>query len=489
MWVLPLLVIGAIVITAASRSPREAPLYPQLALPEPLEPEPPGPIAVLGEIARTGQNPPPAVVLCAIAEAEATGREDLASDIVRTFIAPFAYAQATQAQVQPAYALLAPAHYAPIPYERGSCAPPVSPRSISYDRGPAPYERGSCAPPVSPRSMRGALSPRRAPPMQVPPMQVQVPVPAAASQPASSAKVVRSTDFPVTDEEIRAMLNADPERLFALATAPMAAAPPTAPTPQADAPTPQADALADQLLFLQLPGHAGAGIVRVDPSRTDAEIFEVRWLRGHAIPALPPTIDGRPVRVVVVDALPVAQASPEVAPPQPTGLPPEAVAQMQEAAGLHEAADQTRAIAPGSPIAGISDDAWRKFVVLLSREAPTYNSGRSVGQFRQRRERLTELGIDPNAILGSAQAQRAALDVDLADAYHHATEGGLIARFVGRRVAVPGRDEPEVITLSGILGVIQCAGIDNAVGWLERQGDRKRYPNTTQAFLHTNGIY
>jgi hypothetical protein len=166
-----------------------------------------------------------------------------------------------------------------------------------------------------------------------------------------------------------------------------------------------------------------------------------------------------------------------------SALPPEVV-QMQQ-----EAADQTGALAPGSPLGGVSDDAWRQFVVRLSRESPQFASSRHVGQYRQRRERLSELGIDPSAIHGSAIAQRAALDADLANAHHHAAAGGVLSEHLGRPLTVPGRDMPEKLTLSGLLGVIQCAGLDGAVGWLERPNDRKRYPHTTQAFLHTNGVF
>lgn len=193
---------------------------------------------------------------------------------------------------------------------------------------------------------------------------------------------------------------------------------------------------------------------------------------------------------VVLPAPPMAPA-PSLAPLPPVQpeISPETVAQMQESAGLHEVADQTRALAPGSPLIGVSDDAWREFVVRLGRESPLFSSSRHIGQYRQRRERLTELGIDPSDLVGSAQAQRAALDADLVDAQHHAADGGLLAEHVGRPVAIPGRDAPEVITLSGALGVIQCAGLDGAVGWLERPSDRRRYPHTTAAFLHTNGVF
>lgn len=501
MWFLPLLIIGAIVI-AASRSPRAA----QLALPPPaagalpphdllpayapyslsplaLPERVPGPIEVLDECVMTGQVPPPPVIICAIAEAESIGRDDIATDIVNTFVAPVV--QARNAQPNPWAA-----RDRAVPYERGSCAPlPASPRGSCSPR--ATYDRGSCAP--------KSRSPRAASYQALAPMPASPRMPRMPATPAVPPLAPRATPspFPATDEEIRAMLNEDPEKFFALATSPGAAMPPpSAPAASSTLPfdrTPGADALAEQLLLM--PGHASTGVVLVDPA-SGTEVFEVRWLRGYPIPSLPRMIDGRPVQLVVVDNLPTTQPAPEpesVEPtglhPEPsTGLHPEIVAQMQEAAGLPEAADQTRAMALGSPIASISDDAWRQFVMCLAREAPTYQSSRHVGQYHQRRDRLIDLNIDPAAILGSAEAQRMALDADLVDAHHHAVGGDLVD-YVGRSVVIPGQVEPVTITLSGLLGVIQCAGLEGAVGWLEKPSDRKRYPNTTQVFTRTNGVF
>ena len=366
MWLLPLLVIGAIAVVAASRSPRAAassqptlPMSPR-AVPQAALPMP-GPIAVLGEIARIGRTPPPTVILCAIAEAESLGRGDITADIIRVFVAPRA-------------------------------------------RNGSP--RASCEP-----------------------LKRQLALPQ-----------------PATDDEIRALINADPERFIALLAQHVA-------PPSADEVA--AVSLAEQLVGL--PGYVGAGVVLADPSDPSSEIFEVRWLRGYEVPSLPSMIDGRQTRLVIVDSLP-------------------------------ETADQTRALAPGSPIAGISDDDWRQFVIRLSREDPTYSSSRHVGQFRQRRERLIELGIDPGSVLGFASAQRVALDRDLADAHKHAIDGDLVADHVGRRIQIPGHEDA-CITLSGVMGVIQCAGLDGATGWLEKTGDRKRFPHTTQVFLTTNGIF
>lgn len=444
MWLLPLLIVGAIALAAASRSPRERTYgtrqlppgpgpYRQLApgLPgssggQRLDPPGvPGPISVLGEILRIGQIPPPAVIVCAIAEAQSIGRNDLASDIVDAFVAPVVR-QHDRVKVL---------------HERGSCARPRSPRGVA-DAAP-PIDRSS---PPETSVIQSSASPRAdvAPP------------PAASSAPPLLT--------PTMDDEISAVFNTDPTRFMEMVS--RTGTLPTAPPAQA-APLPASTSEADALTkyLRQLPGYAAAGVV-IDPS-TGAEVFEVRWLQGYPVSTLPQTIDGRGVKVTIVDALPVAHAE----------------------AGLPQAAEQTRALVPGSPIHGVSDDAWRQFVRHLERESPDFNSSRHIGQYRQRRERLAELGIDPSSIQNSPSSQRAALDADLADAHQHAIAGGVVADHLGRPIMLPGHDAPAQITLSGVLGVIQCAGLEGAVGWLESPNDRKRYPHTTQAFAHTNGVF
>lgn len=476
MWLIPVLGALVVLVAAASKSPREtAPPSRQLPAPVasgvPLKTSRlPGPISVLGEILKIGQYPPPQVILCAIAEAESLGRRDLASDIVTAFVAPVVY-QHQLAKARGSQLMSVPPPN-PVPYERGSCALVRSPRA----QADAP--RGACAPIAA----RAACAPIAARASRAPDAPV-TPAPAAVPQVA---------DRPPTQDEILSMLHSDPDAFLSMVasqqsrrgpaveifpvgtrppiltldpsapSAPMPPVPVMAPPAAAPSSTANANALADQLI--QIPGAAGAGILLVDPS-TGEEIFEVRWLRGYQVPPLPQAIDGRPVRVVVVDNLPAAQP----------GLPPETVAQMQE-------------MVPGSPLGGVPDGAWREFVSRLAREAPTFSSSRHVGQYRQRRERLAELGIDPRAIQAAA-AQRAALDADLADAHQRLVETGDLQTHVGRRIAVPGADDAQTATLSGILGVVQCAGLDGAIGWLERSNDRKRYPHTTQAFLRTNGVF
>jgi hypothetical protein len=173
---------------------------------------------------------------------------------------------------------------------------------------------------------------------------------------------------------------------------------------------------------------------------------------------------------------PVIDVTVEAAVPPASDFSVAAVAQAQETSE------------PGSPLHSVPAAAWLDFVSRLSREVPTFDSSRHVGQYRQRRDRLAELNIDPSSICGSPSAQRTALDVDLADAHGHAAAGGML-EYLGRTVVVPGHEGPVEITLSGVLGVIQCAGLEGAVSWLERAIDRKRYPHTSQVFLNTNGVF
>lgn len=145
-----------------------------------------------------------------------------------------------------------------------------------------------------------------------------------------------------------------------------------------------------------------------------------------------------------------------------------------------------------SPIAGVNPANWGGFVGRVSREAPTYSSARHVGQFRQRRERLEDLGFEPEEVARSSSKQLTALEADMRDAYHHAQEGGLLD-YVGKAIATPPvGGEPagkHAVTLSGLLGVIQAAGIEGACDWLERPGDRAVFPHTTRAFLRTNNVF
>jgi len=317
MWLLPFLLVAGIALLASSNRRGVYALPPPRPVPW-MRDAPsgtivpvagaPSPIAVLGEFVRAGARPPPPVILCALAEAEALGRRDIADGIVRTFVAPVVAAEVR--------------------------------RMSSHG---APMRRGSDD------------------------VKIMQHAPTSAPHP--------------DDARIQAALNANPQQF-----------------------------------------------VR-DPS----------------------------------------------------------AAAMNDDAG--DGGDDASAQASGSPIVGVDPAAWSQFRARLERETPLYESSRHVGRYRQRRDRLAELGIDPRSVIGDPDAQRDALDVDLADAHRHAAASGLAAEHVGRPIMLPGEERAQPITLSGVLGVIQAAGLEGACGWLESPADRRKFPHTTRAFLRTNGVF
>ena len=69
-------------------------------------------------------------------------------------------------------------------------------------------------------------------------------------------------------------------------------------------------ALSDYLK--RTPGLVGHGVALQNPGASRERqvwAYEVRWLRGQPVPSLPSTIDGRAVRLVIVDEYPRPQAT------------------------------------------------------------------------------------------------------------------------------------------------------------------------------------
>ncbi len=194
------------------------------------------------------------------------------------------------------------------------------------------------------------------------------------------------------------------------------------------------------------------------------------------------------------------QAAPPAAPPWTTTVelqPVAAPAQPERAAGAGRTSKGHRGTITVSgrscPIEGVRGEDWEEFAARVAREQPTFSTRRHVGAFRQRVDRLADLGMDPAEVASSPDAQVAAFCADMSDSYRHAADSGMIAEFRGVEIEVPtsetGESAPIEVTLSGVLGVIQAAGLEGAVGWLANAEDRRRFPNTSAAFLRTNGLF
>ena len=142
-----------------------------------------------------------------------------------------------------------------------------------------------------------------------------------------------------------------------------------------------------------------------------------------------------------------------------------------------------------SPIVGIAHESWDALCKTLAIDHPDHDSDRRVGKYSARKSRLEQIGIDPQTIVGSSDAQDDALCADLADAHARLEKKGVLQKVIGRAVRIPDMDTPVSISLSGMLGLTAVAGVDGATKWLTHEEERKRFPHNTNIFLRANGIF
>jgi len=445
----------------------------------------PSPFTVLGAFLSTGETPPLVVVVGAVEHAESLGYTGLAHELAQLFLLPpeqGAYdsdeADVRDRGVTPR-SMAAPA---PTRTSRNSAAAVAaavaSTRSSSSSAVGAPlatwsraYPAGWTPPMAADTSASTSSLARAVPPMSgAPASSDPVSAEAAASSLATAATpaIAGTAAAPAASNGIGAgAVDVEAQRVLEMLTDPASRA--------------------AKVEFLSGAAAGSAATVealpRVAPMpEIDAEaqrvLDELARLGGHAakVEFLPATgaVDADLHRVLEVSAAGDTQG-----------------AQVELLPGAGVARDPEVMLASSSPIAGVAPAAWLRFVGQVSREAPTFSGTQHVGRFRQRRDRLLELGIDPAKVIDSPDAQLAALDADMLDAYKHAQSSGLVDEYLGTKVELRAGAEarPTKVTLSGVLGVIQAAGLEGAVQWLEQPADRTRFPNTTQAFLRCNGVF
>lgn len=217
----------------------------------------------------------------------------------------------------------------------------------------------------------------------------------------------------------------------------------------------------------------------MEPEAVEREMERIKRERGQAAAA---------------PAAPSEGAAPGVEPREARGgeTPADVISGMELGAMDLGHAGPGRRLA--SPIVGVDGARWGAFVDRVEREAPTFANDKHVGMFRQRRERIRSLGLDPNIVASSTDAQLEALEKEMAYALHHLRESGMDSHVgeVFLIPAAPGDSSPPrkvTATLSGLLGLVQAAGLEGACEWLERPRDRQRFPHTTAAFIRTNGVF
>ena len=123
-----------------------------------------------------------------------------------------------------------------------------------------------------------------------------------------------------------------------------------------------------------------------------------------------------------------------------------------------------------------------------------YESAKFAGRYRHRKDRLAEIGFDPDMVAGSARrAVMPRSPLTFQDAHTASFVNDGVMRNIGRAIAIPGADFQthglSPVTLSGILGVSAVAGIKGCAKFFKNKEDREKFPNTTATFLRTNGVF
>jgi hypothetical protein len=137
-----------------------------------------------------------------------------------------------------------------------------------------------------------------------------------------------------------------------------------------------------------------------------------------------------------------------------------------------------------SPIDGVNNDDWRMFVEASRIEDPAFNSPSSMGMFRQNKKRLSKLGIKEE-ILQDPITQYDAFEKEVSMLMDEGKE--VFKQSVAMPISIDGDNTP--MTLSGLLAVMRSAGTANAAKWIDSEDERRKFPNTTEAFKRANGCF
>lgn len=135
-----------------------------------------------------------------------------------------------------------------------------------------------------------------------------------------------------------------------------------------------------------------------------------------------------------------------------------------------------------SPLEGIEDDDWSNFLSAIRTREVGWSGPKHVGQFEQNRTRIQALGIP---LPHDAKSEEEAIASDIQR--YRDEQFQMVADWSGDVVTIDSEEVP--ITQSGIFGLLKAAGPKGAQEWLTNPEDRKKFPQTTQIFLKTNGLF
>jgi hypothetical protein len=158
-----------------------------------------------------------------------------------------------------------------------------------------------------------------------------------------------------------------------------------------------------------------------------------------------------------------------------------------------------------SPLPEATDDVWTRYVRLMATGRPeNISPGGHLGIFGLGPKRLEDLAFvrssrkverDGRQVWEAEWVAPYSLERFLGDGalqYKAFAKSTLDhrARILERHADAVGKTfATKTATLSGLLAVAHQAGLRGLARWLEDEGDRQRFPNTTAAFIKATGIF
>ena len=130
-----------------------------------------------------------------------------------------------------------------------------------------------------------------------------------------------------------------------------------------------------------------------------------------------------------------------------------------------------------APLPGVSPEQWGSFVRCMKGRG----GEKGLGMFKMNPARLKKLGV--KSFPKDTKGQYELFAHDMREQAKAVLVSPYLRNAVGQEVG------GTVISLSGVLALMKQAGPKGAVSWLKKPKDRKKFPNTTEAFNASNGIF
>lgn len=127
---------------------------------------------------------------------------------------------------------------------------------------------------------------------------------------------------------------------------------------------------------------------------------------------------------------------------------------------------------------------WGRLLAMLCTADPYYDAPNHIGAYQHHKRRVA-LFCDPVVLIGDLDLQTDVLTRDLHRLYGEHSD---VLQYLRTEVELPDTST-SVVSRSGLLALLKCAGPRGALNWLSIPKERIQFPTTTSIFALCNGIF